>query len=350
MTTMVAKARSSVDVASAKAAHTVRHVPVAALRPRLVTDRMPVAGDVVLARVSSVGQHRRLELSGGRRADLFAGDTVLVAYGARYAPDQYEAVVPAGLGRCQLVAAGGMAATVRSSHTAMATATQLEPVGLLADETGRTVNLRDYAPVSSGPATSPGRRPRTVLVAGTAMNAGKTTVAAHLVKGLSGHGIRVGGAKVTGTGAGGDTWLMSDAGAARVLDFTDGGYVSTFGVPVGELCDLARALVGELAAESVDMVVLEVADGLLQPETAGLLSTPEFTALVDAVVFAAGDALGAIAGVSRVTELGLPLRMVSGRFTAAPLAVAEARAALDLPVVVSKDFADPAVAGLLLEP
>jgi hypothetical protein len=189
-----------------------------------------------------------------------------------------------------------------------------------------------------------------VLVAGTAMNAGKTTVAANLVRGLSGGGVRVGGAKVTGTGAGGDTWLMSDAGAARVLDFTDGGYVSTFGVPVGELTALAHALVGELAAESVDVVVIEVADGLLQPDTAGLLSAPDFAGLVDAVVFAAGDALGAVAGVHRLTELGLPLRMVSGRFTAAPLAVAEARAAFDLPVVVSKDFADPAVARLLLRP
>jgi hypothetical protein len=347
MTTMLT-AGITLKLASAKAAHTLRHIPISALHPKVVTDRLPIAGDVVLARVTAVGQHKKLELKGGRRADLFVGDTILVAYGARYAPDQFEAEVPGDLGPCQLVAAGGMAAAVLSSHAEMVAATQLEPIGLLADESGRTVNLLDYAPVTRLPLPAAGKRPQTVLVVGTSMNAGKTTVAANIVKGLSSKGLRVGAAKVTGTGAGGDTWLMSDAGAARVLDFTDGGYVSTFGVPVGELTALANALIGELGAEQVDVVVIEVADGLLQPETAGLLSTPEFTDLIDTVVFAAGDALGALAGVRHVTELGLPLRMVSGRFTAAPLAVAEARAALDLPVVSSKEFADPAVAGLLL--
>lgn len=348
MTAAFTRTEPTVELASTKAAHTVRHVSTSALKPRLVTDRVPAAGDVVLARVTALGQHRRLELRSGRKAELFVGDKVLVAYGARYAPDQFEAVVPGNLGPCELVAAGGVAAAVRSSHATMAGATRLEPVGLLADETGRTVNLRDFAPVTRFPLPVPGKRPRTVLVVGTAMNAGKTTVAANVVKGLCGKGMRVGAAKVTGTGSGGDTWLMADAGAARVLDFTDGGYVTTCGVPVDELGALATALIGELAAEQADAVVVEVADGLLQPETAGLLCRPEFTALVDAVVFAAGDALGAVAGVRRLTELGLPLRMVSGRFTAAPLAVQEAQAVIPLPVVPSKDFADPAVVGALL--
>ena len=43
-----------------------------------------------------------------------------------------------------------------------------------------------------------------LIVAGTAMNAGKTTAAARLIKGLQRAGLRVGAAKVTGTGAGGD--------------------------------------------------------------------------------------------------------------------------------------------------
>ncbi|WP_051795016.1 molybdopterin-guanine dinucleotide biosynthesis protein MobB [Kibdelosporangium aridum] len=342
-----------VELASAKPAHTVRHVPMAALRPRLVTDRVPLAGDVVLARVTEVGQHKRIELVGGRKADLFAGDTVLVAYGARYAPDQYEAAIPDGLGPCQLVAAGGIAAVVQSSHAMMTTATQLEPLGLLVDVDDRTVNLRDHAPIVPRNVRQPCGPPWTVLVAGTAMNAGKTTVAAHIVKGLSRMGYRVGAAKVTGTGSGGDTWLMRDAGAVRVVDFTDGGYASTFQVPANEVTALAGALLDELAAEPVDpvdAVVVELADGLLQTETAGLLATPEFTGRVDAAVFAAGDALGGVMGVQRLIDLGLPVRMASGRFTAAPLAVREARAALGVPVVLSKDFAEPEVVGRLIAP
>jgi hypothetical protein len=71
------------------------------------SDVAPVAGDVVLARVAGLGQHQRLESPHSRRQTLFPGDEVLVAYGHRYAPDQFEAEVPADLGPVHLIAAGG---------------------------------------------------------------------------------------------------------------------------------------------------------------------------------------------------------------------------------------------------
>jgi hypothetical protein len=37
-------------------------------------------------------------------------DAIIVAYGHRYAPDQFEAYVPEDLGPCHLVAGGGVAA------------------------------------------------------------------------------------------------------------------------------------------------------------------------------------------------------------------------------------------------
>src|SRR5471032_1016918 len=51
---------------------------------------VPHAGDVVLARVHKLGQHAAIQLPDGRRATLFEGDEILVAYGDRYAPDQFE--------------------------------------------------------------------------------------------------------------------------------------------------------------------------------------------------------------------------------------------------------------------
>ena len=51
-----------------------------------------------------------------------------------------------------------------------------------------------------------------------------------MVKGLTGAGYRVGAAKVTGTGAGGDLWLMRDHGAYEALDFTDAGMATTAGL------------------------------------------------------------------------------------------------------------------------
>ena len=54
---------------------------------------VPRAGDVVLARVDKLGQHAAIMLPDGRRASLFEGDEILVAYGDRYAPDQFEGEV-----------------------------------------------------------------------------------------------------------------------------------------------------------------------------------------------------------------------------------------------------------------
>ena len=53
-------------------------------------------------------------------------------------------------------------------------------------------------------------------------------VVASIVRGLTAAGYRVAAGKVTGTGAGGDFHMFVDAGATRVLDFTDFGFSSTY--------------------------------------------------------------------------------------------------------------------------
>lgn len=328
-----------------KSAYTVRRVPVPP-EVRLVTGRPPAHGDLVLARVATIGQHTRLELGTSRRAQLFTGDEIVVAYGARYAPDQFEAELPTDLGPCRLVAAGGIAATVVAANSAMKPATEIVPVGLLADARGRVLTVADGALPLSAPPTA--RRVPTILVAGTAMNAGKTTAVASVVHGLAGAGLRVGAGKLTGTGAGGDAGAYADAGAAEVLDFTDLGISSTHRVPLPRIIAAATALHGHLAARGVDAVVLEVADGLLCADTAAVLASPAVRALVDGVVFAAGDATGAVHGAGSVRADGLPLIAVSGLVTASPLAVREAAGYLDVPVLGVEALRDPGTAQSLL--
>ncbi len=316
------------------------------------TDLTPRSGDVLLARVVEIGKHTRLEGPGSRRQALFVGDEVLVAYGHRYAPDQFEAVVPHDLGPTELVAAGGVAGQVLSQHASLDDATRLLPLGLLATG-GRRVNLADLAPVSTlEPRTTP-VAPRVVAVLGTSMNSGKSTTLACLVRGLDTAGLAVHAGKVTGTGAGGDPGLFRDAGARRVLDFTDLGHPSTYRLSHDRVRVVFSTLVEELAGSGAgldvpDVVVIEVADGVFQDETARLLADPLFATLVDDVVFAAGDALGAVAGREVLGGNGCRLLGVSGVLTASPLAHREADRALDVPVVDTYDLCDPAVARALL--
>jgi len=297
----------------------------------------PHAGDLVLARVGRIGQHRRIELRNGRRATLFEGDEVLLCYGNRYAPDQFEAYVPSDLGPCHMAAAGGIAGRVVGAHARMKAPTEVTPLGLLGDRHGKVINLSRYAlkPRSSHLATP------VFAVAGKSMNAGKTTAASFLVRGLSQAGYRVGAAKVTGTGAGGDLWHMTDAGAIMVLDFTYAGHATTYLADDAALQEIFLTLTGELDAIGADAIVIEIADGLNQTETARLVQLPQFRERVSGIVFAAADAMGAKAGYDWLVRHQLPVAAVSGLMTASPLATREAAQTVAVPVLGLDDLASP---------
>ncbi|MEO5618808.1 MAG: DUF1611 domain-containing protein [Candidatus Eisenbacteria bacterium] len=307
----------------------------------------PAPGDLILARVDALGFHSGLQLPNGRRRRLFVGNEIVVAYGNRYAPNQFEAVVPRGFGPCQLVAGGGVAARVLSWHGSITkSATQITPLAVIAGPTGATANLRDYALPSLDRIPTP--QPRTLVVCGTSMDSGKTQTAAYLVKGLSLAGLRVGFAKITGTGSGGDTWLLKDAGANPVLDFTDAGLASTYLIPAWETERVYTTLVGHLALANVDAIVLEIADGVLQVETAALLKSALFSATVDGVLFACGDAMGALAGENWLRRNRLPLIALSGIVSSSPLQRQEAAKSTGLPVLDRQDLLrEQTVLGLL---
>lgn len=329
----------------AKAAYTTRHVSFDDAATLISTEK-PRSGDIVLASVEKVGHHKALELRYGRRATLFVGDEIVVAYGNRYAPDQFEAEVCPDLRPCDLVAAGGVASCVISRHDKTRAPTRIKPIGLLGDAQGRVLNLRRYALPSLGQ-----RKTAYVFaVFGASMNAGKTTTAVSLIRGFAAAGYKVGSAKVTGTGAGGDLWHMSDAGADPALDFTSAGAVSTYQAERGDLIRIFNTLTDHVMQAGVDVLVIEVADGLYQQETAMLAQSDEFRSLVDGVFFAARDALGAKAGVDWLSENGLDVVALSGTVTMSPLAIQEAIDAVGLPVLGPTELAEAKTIGELIGP
>ena len=330
----------------AKSAYTVRHVRSESRVGLLTGDYAPNAGDVVLARVDEIGQHKRIELADGRKAILFPGDEVVVAFANRYAPNQFEAIVPEDLGPCDLVAAGGVAARMICCHERMLEPTKLTPAGVLTDVEGNPLNLKSW---SLAEPVGISNRPSAFAVIGATMDSGKTTAAAGLIRGLVRAGMSVGAAKVTGTGAGGDMWMFSDAGASQVLDFTHAGYASTYRCSHDEVLEIFKTLLGHLAIANVDRIVIEVADGVYQVETAALLADPIFGEYVDGALFAASDALAATAGVAHLSAIGIEPVAVTGLLTASPLAAREARHALgDVPVLDAYELAHGLVAEKLI--
>lgn len=298
-------------------------------------------GDLILAEVTAIGSHKRLQLADGRYSPLWPGDRIVVACADRYAVDQFDGRARISADGADLLAGGGVCGTIASKHDKIARGTRLGVLGRLADADGAPVNVDRYALPEAAP-----DRPATVIgVLGTGMNAGKTAAAAGLVNGFTRLGRRVAAIKATGTGSFGDVHEYEAAGAARVLDFTDAGMASTNRQPLDRLVSATDQLLAHAA--DCDLAVVELADGVSQVETAGLLSRSDYAARLDATILAAPDAMAARGGLAWLAERGIAPLALSGVLTRAPLAAQEVAEATGLPVLCRDTLADPATAQAL---
>lgn len=286
-------------------------------------------GALMLARVATIGRHREIEDAHGRRMALFPGDVFVGVLAHRYATDQFEAIARCSGPTGHIVGIGGVCGEVVSMNTRMTEPTTIEWLGRLADQSGEPLTTRSFS--IPEPARSSAGEPVTILSLGTSMNSGKTTTAAQMVRSLVTAGFRVAAAKITGTACCKDPNFIADAGATPVLDFTHTGWPSTAGCSREELLAIAAQIRRSLAAEGPDYVVFEIADGIVQRETALLLEDPGFRDSVDAVTFAASDALACEAGVRRLSEMGYRVLATGGIVANGRLGIAEAERTSGIP-------------------
>src|SRR5262249_3713134 len=183
----------------------------------------------------------------------------------------------------------------------------------------------------------------------SSMDAGKTHMAASLIFGLARSGIPVAGIKLTGTASGSDRWCFVDAGACVALDFIDGGRPSTYLAELDDLLDLFDLLVGHAGASGAEWVVMEIADGLLERETAMLLQSPRFTSKVDAWTFATGDPLGALGGITLLRSWGLSPLVASGLVSMSPLGSREVTSATGIRCLTAAELQAGALNSQLLD-
>lgn len=298
------------------------------------------AGDLILAQVEHLGQHRRVQLTSGRPSLIYPGDMVVMACGARYAPDQFEGEAKIDASGADLLAGGGCIGRELRRNERIRPATRLLPVGRLLDAQGTPVNLARFAlPSLPGPSRIP-----VIFVLGTAMNSGKTLATAQLALGLRRAGYRVAALKGTGTGAFGDYNEYADTGAHWVADFTDAGMVTTYREPLPRVKDGIERLLSHATVKGCQIAVMEIADGLFQRETGQLVADPWLRQRMSGLVFACGDAVAASGGVAELARHGLRPDALTGMLSCSPMAVDEAEAATGIRVLRKDDLADPAEA------
>lgn len=321
-------------------------VPIEAITKWEMRPDAPRIGDVALHRVVSLGKHTRMDNRDSRTHYLLPGDLVATAYGNRYATDQYEGFVPPASEQYHMLSIGGVCGMVATRNASMPDPTILEFMGYGIDDKGKIVNLRSYRlrPVS---AKGRPRSFKTIMSIGASMNSGKTTTACMCIRGLSQAGHRVVAAKLTGTGAIKDLQFMRDAGAEKVLDFTDYGCPSTSRTSLSKLLRLVRTIESHLARLEPDFVVYEVADGIFQRETALLLANPEFHSRIDYTLFSAPDALAAESGKRALKRLDYNLVGFSGIVSASELGKQEVVKATGMPCLSSTELSEGGILKLV---
>jgi len=300
------------------------------------TDKRPEAGDLVYGSVKYLGFHSTLENKQGRIHVITDGSRAVFVFGSRYAPDAYEGLVPDELpAETDMLARSGVIGVMRAKNSNIKDPTRIEVLGYVCDEAGQVLNTRRFPLIKDPKVKAKSqRRAKLLLVVGTSMNSGKSVTAAAICWALVTMGHTVRGSKVTGTASLKDILRMEDAGASPVADFTHFGYPSTYMLDREQLLEIFDKLDLKYANNPANYWVVEIADGILQRETAMLLDCEEVKGRIHRLIFASHDALGAIAGVDILRErFGLRPDAISGLCSASPLAIRELSEYTDIPVV-----------------
>jgi hypothetical protein len=298
-------------------------------------DYLPKSGDVALFEILEIGKHQSIQSDSKRSISIFNGDLILAAFADRYATSQFEGYVPSEiLPEYHILGAGGVIGVVKSKNAALE---DIEPttvkwLGYAVDESGQIINSKFYG--MTRPAFKADKMgPKVILSLGATMDSGKTTTAAYLTRGLYLDGKKVGFIKLTGTAFTKDKDFVLDTGAMHTLDFSDAGYPSTFTVPVPEILDVYEFLRNKMIEfGDLEYIVIEIADGILQNETMGLISKKDFMNTISYVVFSCGDSLSALKGLEVLKTLQIEPVMLSGRFTMSELLIREVNRYVDIPI------------------
>lgn len=258
----------------------------------------PRPGTVVAVEVLGEKEvYNQLELATGEMTTLHRGDVIVGALGARKALKGFVGVIPETIqagDTLHVLNLGGVIGLAVSGHPDVGPPLEVMVLGGVRPEVnpnGHSANIRD----SSIPSlehlqtSSP-----IVMVSGTNMNAGKTTVACKVIAELVKAGYKVAAAKLTGVGLRRDVRNMEANGAAYALTFVDGGISSTAN-PGDDVLHAAKGVIHALNAQaSPDVIVIELGDGLLGGYGVHeILSDAEIQAFTRVHVLCANDPVAA---------------------------------------------------------
>lgn len=268
---------------------------------------------IVVKSLEEKSIYGEIELIDGSMSKISKGDMIVGVLGERKALKGFKGEVPQKLEVGDVVNVlnlGGILGKCTSENHNFGTSLKAEVQGTIVSS-GRPVNLRKNAIEWKNhlEKISP-----IILVSGTCMESGKTTVACEIIRGLKQKGYRIVGAKLTGISCLKDINKMVDYGALFSKIFTDAGMPST--THVENVVVAAKGILSELSKKNPDIIVAELGDGLLGGYgVTSILKDDEIMNSVKVHIFCATDPVGAYGGKKIFEELERNINIISGPTT-----------------------------------
>ncbi|MBI1300176.1 MAG: hypothetical protein GC137_00820 [Alphaproteobacteria bacterium] len=261
--------------------------------------------------------YNEMELPTGRMSKLKKGDVIAVALGKRAALKGFVGDLPKTLKAgdvIHLLNMGGVAGECTSANISeVGQPLRIRVLGAITRK-NKILNVNQkllFKPQSKMKSDVP-----LIIVTGTSMDSGKTTVATEIVKTLTHMGMKLAGTKLTGVGTLRDLYKMQDYGVYKSVSFMDAGITSTANLDDKTIRNVARGAIDYLSKDNPDAIIIEFGDGLMgRYGVNAVLETPEIQKNVRLHIGCAGDPIGALGLARGCAEIGLPIDVISGPVT-----------------------------------
>ena len=242
-------------------------------------------GDYVIGKITNRGNDQmKIELINGRMRSFMKGDLVAGALGERYATleatGSWREVEEDG--KMHLLTGAGLFGKCTSKSVYLPSLIEIEYQGHMIRE-GMVCHMDDF--VKKEPFKKfilP-----VILLVGTSMSAGKTTVARIIVNQLKRAGLKIVAGKLTGASRYRDTLSLKDVGASHIFDFVDIGLPSTI-YPREKFRDKLIQLLSRIQGIKSDVAVIELGASPLEPYN-GDIAFEELKESIKCTVLCASD-------------------------------------------------------------
>ncbi len=285
-----------------------------ALNVRITDKILALDGEVLVVKaLKSQKKYGEIELTNGQLSKIKKGDVIAGVLGQRKALEGIVGTVPKNIkvnDIIHILNLGGVLGIAESwNPDFIDTPLPVQVMGAIIKDTS-TLNIRSF---SLKPEAKLHKSVPIILILGTSMGVGKTTLVKEVVNLLAKEKkLKVAAGKLTGVAAKRDLQAMKNAGAFSVLSFLDVGLVSTI-TNKDAVITAANTVLNTLNKEKPEFIVIELGDSVIgwyNVDT--LLKNKEFTKHVSFIIGCANDLVGASGLHEILKKMGLKIDFLAG--------------------------------------